>query len=236
MINIPSHPQADSYISLLEADEIMKNRSEECTAWAGYDSDVKQALLVRATRQIDSFRFHHCKIFENPAYYRGPQSLKFPRTQFNRVYSGKVTSVEANNFICSGLASRSDMYDDMWKDGAVVITGGLGKGKTYGITAFDSSTGKITVDANFDPAIDTTSTFYLINKIPDAVRFATLEQAIFLANGGGNRAKMQSEGVKSYSIGDLSETFVDGAGGRIAISAEAKSMLSGYISVIGVIE
>jgi hypothetical protein len=41
--------------------------------------------------------------------------------------------------------------------------------------------------------------------------------------------------VKSYSIGDLSETFADNmvGSGKIAISNEAKGLLKGLYTIIG---
>jgi hypothetical protein len=45
--------------------------------------------------------------------------------------------------------------------------------------------------------------------IPDALTYATCEQALYLLKGGSKRQELQKQGVKSYSLGDLSETFSD---------------------------
>lgn len=235
MITTPTHPEADSYLSVNEADSLMENRLGMFDEWNALDEDKKERLLKIATTQIDSLRFFHDLHYPVPADYRDKQALKFPRTNSRRA-TGKVDSVSTNYFIDSDRANRSDEPENFWKYGAVIIYEGTGKGKTYDVTAFEMSTGKVTIDGTFSPAIDTTSYYKLIQKIPQEVKLATLEQALYLLNGGGERAKMQAEGVKSYSIGDLSESFGEGGyGGSLPISTEARGYLSKLISRIGTI-
>lgn len=236
MITIPTHPQADSYLTVTEADDLMENRLGMYDEWNALDDDKKERLLKIATNQIDSLRFFYEAHYPRPADYRDKQALKFPRTNSRRA-TGRATSVSTDYLIDTNRANRSDEPDDFWKGGALVIYEGAGKGKTYEVTAFELSTGKITIDGTFSPAIDTTSYYKVIQKVPQEVKLATLEQALYLLNGGGERAKMQAEGVKSYSIGDLSETFGDGGyGGSLPISTEARGYLSKLISRIGTIE
>lgn len=236
MITTPTHPEANSYLSVTEADELMENRLGMYDEWNALDEDKKDRLLRIATTQIDSLRFHYDLHYPIPADYRDKQALKFPRTNSKRA-TGKADSVSTNYLIDTNRKNRSDEPDDFWKGGALVIYEGAGKGKTYDVTAFELSTGKITIEGTFSPAIDTTSYYKVIQKIPTEVKLATLEQALYLLNGGGERAKMQAEGVKSYSIGDLSETFGDGGyGGSLPISTEARGYLSKLISRIGTIE
>jgi hypothetical protein len=98
-----------------------------------------------------------------------------------------------------------------------------------------SETGEVTIEQDFSPAPDTTSRVLLIEKVPLKVKYAVFEQALYICNGGGERQKLQSEGVKSYSIGDLSETFADNmvGSGKIAISNEARGLLKGLYTIIG---
>lgn len=236
MITIPSHPEADSYLTLAEANALMESRLQGYDEWEALEDEKKERLLKIASSHIDSLRFFHELHYPRPADYRDKQALKFPRTNSRR-FTGKVNSVSTNYFIDTNLIDRTDMPDNFWKYGAVVITDGAGKGKTYAVTAFEMSTGKVTIDGEFSPSIDTTSFYKLIEKIPAEVKNATLEQALFILNGGGERAKLQSEGVQSYSIGDLSETFNGaGVGNGLPISNEARGYLSKLISRIGVIE
>lgn len=236
MITTPTHPLADSYLSLTEANDLMENRLSGYDEWNALDDDKKERLLKIATSHIDSLRFFHEAHYPRPADYRDKQALKFPRTNSERA-TGKARSVSTNTLTDSDRANRSDEPTDYWKYGALVIYEGTGRGKTYEITAFDATTGTFTISGTFDPAIDTTSYYKAIYKIPQEVKLATLEQALYILNGGGERAKLQSEGVQSYSIGDLSETFNgQGAGNSLPISHEARGYLSKLISRIGVIE
>ena len=235
MITTPTHPEADSYVTLLEAEALLTNRSN-MEGWNALNNDQKEQLLVMATSHLDTLRFFHDLHYPIAMHYRDKQALKFPRTNSRRM-SGKVRTVGANYFTDTNLANRQDTPDDFFKGGAVIIYEGTGKGKTYDVTAFENATGKITVATDFSPAIDTTSYYVVIQKIPVEVKKATVEQALYILNGGGERAKLQAEGVKSYSIGDLSETFGDnGVGGSLSISQEARGFLSKLISRIGTIE
>ncbi len=236
MLNaIPTHPEANSYLTLAEAEDLMLNRTAMIAEWGALSNNQKEKALIISTRQIDTLRFFHELIYRVPQDYRGKQALKFPRTNA-RTFSGKVDSNSTNYFIDADLANRQDLPDDFFNKGAVVIYSGTGKGKTYGVTDFDMATGKVTIDGTFSPAIDSTSWYKLIEAVPVEVKYACLEQALYIANGGGERAKMQAEGVESYSIGDLSESFGGSntlGGFNLPISPEARGYLSRLITIIG---
>lgn len=73
-------------------------------------------------------------------------------------------------------------------------------------------------------------------NVPQAVLDATCEEALALLTSGNDpRRVMQRAGVKSYSLGSLSETFADGAlagstAKRGLISDEAKALLRPYLA------
>ena len=74
-------------------------------------------------------------------------------------------------------------------------------------------------------------------EVPQAVKDACCEEALAILERGNNqRRKLQQEGVVSYSIGGLTETFVAGARGRGLISQEARELLRpwllGAVSII----
>lgn len=66
------------------------------------------------------------------------------------------------------------------------------------------------------------------------VKDAVCEEAFAILKRGDNankRAELQNQGVKSYSIGNLSETFVTGNSNQNRLlSSEAKQLLRKYIS------
>lgn len=236
MITIPLHPEADSFLTIAEADDLMEFRINGGDDWQALDEDKKERLLIVATSHINSLRFFHDEFYPIPMDYRDKQALKFPRTNTRRA-SGKADSVSTNTLVDSNRSDRSDEPTNFWKGGALVIYEGSGKGQTYEVSAFDMVTGTITIDGTFSPAIDTTSYYKLYEKIPKEVKMATLEQALFILGGGGERAKLQSEGVQSYSIGDLHETYNgQGSSNKLPISLEARGYLSGLVSRIGALE
>lgn len=230
---IPTHPEADSYVTLIEAEAYFENRSDVAD-WTALTDDQKEAILKLATRQIDTLRFLYEKVRPTPNWYRDEQKLKYPTIK-ERSNSGVVDSAGSNYIIDSARANQPTEPDDIWNDGAIIIIDGTGKGQTLKISDFDTATGKITVSADWATNPDTTSQYKIIEAIPSQIKNATCEQALYLTNGGGERQKMQSEGVKSYSIGDLSENFGDAINslGQVALSNEAKGMMKGLYSIIG---
>ena len=64
--------------------------------------------------------------------------------------------------------------------------------------------------------------------IPDAVKYAQAEIALTLAQGNSEeRADLQAQGVKSFSLGNLSETYAGKSGG--VISQRAKELLAPFL-------
>lgn len=76
-----------------------------------------------------------------------------------------------------------------------------------------------------DPEQENSFPRYPDTEVPQSVRDACCEEAIsIMERGDSERRKMQLEGVQSFSIGGLSETFVLGAE-RGLLSQEAKELL-----------
>lgn len=233
--SITAHPLQNSYLSVEEANDILEHR-QNTENWDDLDDDGKASLLIQASRQIDSLRFHNEPFFYAPRYFRAKQGLKFPDTDVDK-FAGKVDSAGANYIIDATLSNRAHYPDDFFNGGALIISKGTGAGQSMQVSDFEMATGKVTVSENFTTQPDTTSSFLLIGGVPDRVKYAVIEQVLFLLAGGGERARLQAEGVESYSIGDLSEKFRAGAGVGIdiAISPEAKGYLARDISRIGIL-
>lgn len=69
--------------------------------------------------------------------------------------------------------------------------------------------------------------WFLQTSVPNAVKYAQCEIALELAQGSSDaseRSELQAQGVKSFSLGKLSETY----SGKVnpVISSEARSMLA----------
>ena len=229
---VPTHPSADSYVSKAEADAILANRIG-VTDWTARTDDEKEALLKLATAQIDSFRFFGEKIFKFAKNYRDEQALQFPRDNKPTI-SGTADSATATSLVDAALASNTNYPDDFFNGWAIVIIEGTGRGQTIAITDFVSATGALTVAA-WTVQPDSTSQYLLVPKIPQKVKLAVVEQALYLTKGGGDRARLQAEGVTEYKIGDLMEKFggANMSAGKVAISNEARGYLTGLITRLG---
>jgi hypothetical protein len=66
-------------------------------------------------------------------------------------------------------------------------------------------------------------------KIPEAVKEACCEEALaLLERGNSQRRKLQQEGVQSFTLGSISETFAP-VSGRGLLSQEAKELLRPWL-------
>ena len=66
-------------------------------------------------------------------------------------------------------------------------------------------------------------------EIPTAVKEACCEEALaLLERGNSQRRKLQQEGVQSFSLGNMSETYIVGAGKGL-LSQEAKELLGPWL-------
>ncbi|MDD3921340.1 MAG: hypothetical protein PHO41_09245 [Eubacteriales bacterium] len=76
--------------------------------------------------------------------------------------------------------------------------------------------------------------WYTETDVPQAVLDAVCEEALaLLQSGNDSRRKLQRAGVKSYSLGSLSETFADSAiagKSKGLLSDEAKALMKPYIA------
>jgi len=70
--------------------------------------------------------------------------------------------------------------------------------------------------------------YYTNTVVPDAVKHAQCEIAIEMCSGVSERVKLQRQGVKSFSIGSLSESY-SGALNNV-LSYEAKQLLAPYLA------
>ena len=70
---------------------------------------------------------------------------------------------------------------------------------------------------------------YPDTEIPQHVKEACCEEALaILERGNSQRKKLQQEGVQSFTLGNMSETYVAGAGKGL-LSQEAKELLRPWL-------
>lgn len=134
-----------------------------------------------------------------------------------------VSVPEADSYFDSTLQSEEwNKYDATTKEKALITA-------TRQINRLPFSGRKLDLYQNLEfPRTNTALEF--TDGIPDAVAYATCEQALFLLQGGSKRQELQKQGVKSYSLGDLSETFADNLSeAQKTICPEALSYLRKYM-------
>ena len=69
--------------------------------------------------------------------------------------------------------------------------------------------------------------WYVQTEVPDEVKYAQVETALSDSDGISDRVKLQREGVKSFSLGKLSESY---GGGKInALPYAASVMMAEYL-------
>lgn len=70
---------------------------------------------------------------------------------------------------------------------------------------------------------------YPDTEVPEIVKEACCEEALaLLERGNSQRRKLQQEGVQSFSLGNMSETYIAGAGKGL-LSQEAKELLRPWL-------
>ncbi len=70
---------------------------------------------------------------------------------------------------------------------------------------------------------------YPDTEVPEVVKEACCEEALaMLERGNSQRRKLQQEGVQSFALGNMSETYVAGAGSGL-LSQEAKELLRPWL-------
>lgn len=231
LVITPTHPDADSYVSLSEATSYLANRTG-ITDWSALTSDQKETALKIATKQIDSFRYRDLKMYDVAMDYRLEQALQFPRN--THPTNTAVVQTASTLAVSIGVSDAINQPNDYWNNGAVIVVSGTGRGQIRLISDFNADTGVITISEAWTTIPDTTSQLRLVKEILKDIKYATIEQALYLSKGGGERARLQSEGVTSYTIGDLSETFGGAVSNKnIKLSIEAQAYLNKYISRIG---
>lgn len=73
-----------------------------------------------------------------------------------------------------------------------------------------------------------TDNTYVQTEVPDAVKYAQAEIAIELVGGVPQREQLRRQGVKSFSVGSMSETYAGPV--NAVISFEAQRLLQPYVA------
>jgi hypothetical protein len=72
--------------------------------------------------------------------------------------------------------------------------------------------------------------YVIQTAVPDAVKYAQAEEAFVLASGTPKRIELQRQNVKSFSLGNLSESFGSTSSTASLVSLEARELLKPFIA------
>ena len=140
-----------------------------------------------------------------------------------KLINSYVTVEEADSYFANTLQFEDwNKFDTSAKEKALITA-------TRQIDRLPFSSRKLELYQNLEfPRVDSALPF--TDGIPQAVVYAVCEQAFFLLSGGSKRQELQQQGVKSYSLGDLSETFSENlTDAQKTICPEALSYLRRFL-------
>ncbi len=140
-----------------------------------------------------------------------------------KLINSYVTVEEADSYFYNTLQSEEwNKYDTSTKARALITA-------TRQIDRLPFAGRKLDINQSLEFPRTTTNIAFT-DGIPNEIIYATCEQALFLLKGGSKRQELQQQGVKSYSLGDLSETFTDNLSeAQKTICPEALSYLRKYL-------
>ena len=228
LITIVAGPSSDSYVSLIEANEYIANRPD-ATNWNNSDYRERERLLRQSTIDIDILRFKGGKMFNGglgrdsalglfpvpttsllDLFDQGIQRLQFPR-DWHEYYTGHPDSGTTTTLVDANFALLP-REDDYFKYGAIYVMDGTNKGEFREVSAYAKSTGTFTLSTAFSSAIDTTSYYLILSPLDRYVKYAVVEQGLYLSNNLETKAYMQwkDAGIVARTIGDASIKFSDG--------------------------
>jgi hypothetical protein len=219
-------PDANSYITLKEANDYIRNKYGHDSKWDSLSIEGKKRILIEATKNIDRFNYVRDR------YYKS-QALELPRDYMFKVITGNcATPITINSFKNDSLKSTSygTYPTDYFKYGSVHITSGTPVNDIRLISSSDISTGVVTVSENFSATPTTNTQFTMFLPLDKNIKDAVAEQTIFLVESAGINDISNYSGIaRSITIGDVSVTLKDGSTASVPIAPMARKLLNSWI-------
>lgn len=215
---IPSHPNANSYVTVNEADSYLSAKIE-FDIWDAETDSSKEEFLKLACNQMEGFRYFGKKFVNINNWYRKEQKLAYPRE--GSYQSTNIVSVDGLTFTTSLNQNSSSEYPNKYI--AMIVYEGSGRGNTFALTSFVNSVG--TVSSWNGITLDQTSNLILLPEkiVPDNIKYAQIEQAFFLC-------LLESKEIDLS--GEYDQAKIEDKQGR-PFSPNAKQYLKGYITIGG---
>ena len=174
-------PDANSYLSLSEANGMAALDARHADQWASLTDDTKTKLLITATRQIDACWYEYSPIWD---HYN--QALQWPRRGFHWSMTCCARMSAVDSIIIGGYS----LYIPKHLASVIIVSPGPAYGEVRAITAFDFAAGVLSTEAfSMSPG---KVQIIVLDALPPELVKATLEQALSLINSEGVAEKFQS--------------------------------------------
>jgi len=225
-------PSANSYVSLKEANDYMKNIRGHPSKWDTLSIEGRKRVLIQACDDIDKLNFIGEKYYD-------AQRLEFPRDDHDVITGDVATPITRVSFKNTGFTS--DTYGtykfntDYWKYGTIHITAATPLHDVRQISSNNITTDVVTVTASFSDTPTTNSDFIAFEPLDKSIKLAQCYQAISILEneGGGTLSNYKAAGASEVEIGDVRVKFESGVGGvdgmTRRLSPKAKQLLSQWI-------
>jgi hypothetical protein len=222
-------PNANSYVSLKEADSYIRNVRGHGSTWDTLSFDGKKRLLIEAARDIDKLGISGTKYYDF-------QSMEFPRSDHDKITGDVATPITVNSF--KNTSFTSDTYGadrsntDYWKYGAIHITNATPLNDVRAITSSNITTDVVTVITDFSATPTVNTDFIAFEPIGTDIKNAQCEQALYIIeNTHSEELSAYGATSKEVEIGDVRVKFRDNfSETKQGYSSATKKLMSKWLS------
>ena len=235
-----------SYVSVDDATNYMNTRygaGDWMTLHEAYGEQaeliIREWLLVTASRVLDTLPLRYGRFFSLERGFLRPQGLKMPWAAHPYLYL-RASGGQTDAVVASELADPDRYLDDLFAGGSVIVARGTGRGQSASVTAYDATTGTLSLDPALSIAVDETTEFYLLYPPDTAIVHATIEQAyhLLLASPPDMATELDAAdsivetGISAYSISGLSVTIdrTAGAARSLQVCRASRALMRPYLA------
>ncbi|MFH1667869.1 MAG: DnaT-like ssDNA-binding protein [Candidatus Komeilibacteria bacterium] len=221
---------ANSYVTLKEANDYIRNKYGRGNSWDTLDSNGKKRVLIQAAKDIDSFSFIEEKYYDS-------QALEHPRTNHEVVtgncatYQAESTATLTDNQSFKNTGLKSDSYGEIqsnyWKYSTCHLTSDFESENV----ATSNRTGVIHLENSFTTNLTTSTPFKIFAPIDQNIKSAQCEQSLFLTQAEriDTLQIYKDLGAARIRIGDTEVEIKAGSSTRIALAPVARKLLGQFI-------
>lgn len=224
-------PEANSYVTLQEANNYIRNVRGHSSTWDLLSTEGKKRLLIEAAREMDRLNFIGSKYYDF-------QAMEFPRDDHEKVQGTVASPITINSFANTNLSrstyGKRRSNADAWKYGSVHITNGTPLYDIRMVNTFSVVTDVVTMVNDFTATPSSSARFIAFEPLDQEIKDAQCEQALFIIDNTSSD-DLAAYGIiaKEVEIGDVRVNFRDSMSDmRQGHSPSAKRLLSKWVNKI----